>query len=67
MKELGYLNLSERLIGPVIVIIAEKEKDVNLNQELDKDTRWPTFLYTGYDTYRKRPSVFPINVGRNYS
>ncbi len=53
--------------GPEIFFIAEKTAERNLDMELSQDQRWPTFLYSHYDVYRRRPQIFPIQVGPDYS
>lgn len=53
--------------GPEIFIVAEKVQHKTLNCNLPKEERWPEWLYTPFDNYRKRPSLFPIVWTDDYS
>jgi hypothetical protein len=33
---------------------------------LSSDERWPQFLYTSLDSYRKRPKTYPIIIDNDY-
>lgn len=49
------------LFGPHVVIASRKAQRKTLDDPLGVDERWPAWLYTHFDDYRKRPSIFPIN------
>lgn len=63
----GLLGKPFQYFGPELFFIAEKVQHVTLNSNLPKEQRWPEWLYTGYDVFRKRPKVFPIIVSDDYS
>jgi SAM-dependent methyltransferase len=50
--------------GPEIFCVAEKIEHRTLSSDLSKDVRWPKWLYTEYECYRRRPKTFPIVVDR---
>lgn len=47
------------IFGPEIFCIAEKVRDVS-ETTMSRDQRWPAWLYSGFDAYRRRPDVFPL-------
>ncbi len=59
MKPLSYF-------GPEIVCVARKTEHLPPVEEWPKERRWPEWLYTKHDTFRKRPKVFPINVSDDF-
>lgn len=64
------LNLSTMALkdaGPEIVMIARKTSHLTLDMNLPKDVRWPAWLYTDHDNYRRRPAEFPIHISSDYS
>lgn len=63
----GLVRKPYQYFGPELFLIAEKVKHVTLNSDLTQEQRWPAWLYTGFDAYRKRPKVFPIIVSDDYS
>lgn len=56
----GLLRLDDVFFGPELVFVFEKTEHKTLNSELPIETRWPSYLYTGYSNYRQRPKKFPI-------
>ena len=63
----GLVGKPFQYFGPELFLIAEKVQHVTLNSNLPQEQRWPAWLYTGFDAYRKRPKVFPIIVSDDYS
>jgi hypothetical protein len=63
----GVVGKPFQYFGPELFLIAEKVQHVTLNSNLPQEQRWPAWLYTGFDAYRKRPKVFPIIVSDDYS
>jgi len=63
----GLVGKPYQYFGPELFLLAEKVQDVNLGTQLSQEQRWPAWLYTGFDAYRKRPKVFPIIVSDDYS
>jgi len=61
-KQKGILKKSENYFGPDIFCAAEKIEDMSPKIDMPKDRRWPEWLYTSLDIYRKRPEIFPINA-----
>jgi len=56
---IGLIHLEDTFFGPDLVFVFQKSEHLTIDTPLDKDRRWPVFLYTGYDCYRQRPSEFP--------
>ncbi|MBC7853005.1 MAG: methyltransferase domain-containing protein [Pirellulaceae bacterium] len=65
--QLGLLARPKSYFGPEIFLMAEKTAERNLDMEVPRDQRWPTFLYSSHDEYRRRPQTFPIQVGPDYA
>lgn len=63
----GLVKKPFQYFGPELFLIAEKVQHITLTSDLPKEQRWPAWLYTGFDAYRKRPTVFPIIVHNDYS
>jgi SAM-dependent methyltransferase len=53
--------------GPELFCVGQKAVHKTLDMDLPQDERWPEWLYTGYDAYRRRPRVFPIVVSDDYA
>jgi SAM-dependent methyltransferase len=53
--------------GPELFMVGEKIEHATLNSNLPKARRWPEWLYTSFDAYRKRPKEFPIIVSDDYA
>ena len=64
-RSLEFLGKPKAYYGPEIFCIAEKIEHKTIKMDLPKDERWPQFLYTSYDAYRKRPKTYPILVDIN--
>lgn len=64
---LNLLNKPPADFGPELFVIAEKVIHRAVDTELPKELRWPAWLYTEYDAYRKRPKVFPVNIADDYA
>lgn len=64
--ESGFLGKPFNYFGPEIFMIAKKKSHITLSSNLSKDERWPEWLYTSLDAYRKRPKKFPIIVSEDY-
>ncbi|MHB8909186.1 MAG: class I SAM-dependent methyltransferase [Syntrophales bacterium] len=62
----GISRKSRQFFGPEIFCIAQKKDTKTLKMNLTPDERWPKFLYTSLDCYRKRPRTYPINVDIDY-
>ncbi|OQY60181.1 MAG: hypothetical protein B6245_02930 [Desulfobacteraceae bacterium 4572_88] len=60
--EKGLLNKAENYFGPEIFCIAEKREDRTIHDDLPEEQRWPEWLYTALDIYRRRPKIFPIHA-----
>lgn len=54
-------------LGPELFMVGEKAREATLQSNLPLDKRFPPALYSSYDAYRRRPEVFPIRVGKDYS
>jgi SAM-dependent methyltransferase len=63
----GQVHKPLQYFGFELIMVAEKVRHVTLDSDLHKDQRWPSWLYTDFDAYRKRPKVFPINISDDYS
>lgn len=63
----GLLKRPAHDFGPELFMVAQKLEHRTLDMELPADLRWPQWLYTGFDAYRKRPRAFPIIVGEDYA
>ena len=59
LRRLGVAILEDRYFGPDLVFVVRKVEHLTVDSPLNKDRRWPVFLYTGYDCYRQRPETFP--------
>jgi SAM-dependent methyltransferase len=59
MRARGVVSLPNEYFGPDCVVVAKKQTHMTLETPLPKETRWPEYLYTGYDCYRMRPAIFP--------
>jgi SAM-dependent methyltransferase len=67
-ENLGIRNFQkESHYGPEIFMAAEKTSEVTLDMELPDELRWPDALYGTSKVYKKRPKVFPIVIGDDYS
>jgi len=53
--------------GPELFVVAEKCEHRTLSSNLSKEDRWPEWLYSAHDEYRKRPKTFPIVVDNDYA
>lgn len=60
MRHLGVVKLENKHFGPDIITVMQKIKHITLETPLPDDVRWPNYLYTGYECYRRRPDYFPI-------
>lgn len=65
--KLGLLTRPLHDCGPELFVLAEKIEHRTLQSDLPKEQRWPEWLYTSFDNYRKRPKIFPIIVGDDYA
>lgn len=65
-REYKVTELKDLEFGPEIFIIGKKCAHKTLDSDLTKDERWPVWLYTHYDNYRRRPEIFPIIIGKDY-
>lgn len=63
----GYTKQQENYYGPELFMIGEKLEHLSINMDLDKARRWPEWLYTSYDGYRKRPKQFPVIISDDYA
>jgi len=63
----GLIGMPLQYYGPEIFVIGEKVRHVTLDTPLPKDERWPSWLYSEVDAYRKRPKTYPIVVSDDYS
>ena len=59
MRQKGFAALEDKYYGPDIVIVAKKMMHLTVDSPLSADMRWPDYLYTGFDAYRRRPEKFP--------
>lgn len=66
-RERGYVSLPDDDFGPELFVVAEKTEHITVDSELTKERRWPAWLYTGFDAYRRRPVNFPIVVSEDYA
>jgi SAM-dependent methyltransferase len=67
LRREGFTSLPDSDFGPETFVVARKVEHKTLRCDLPKEERWPEFLYTGFDAYRRRPKVFPVVVGDDYS
>jgi hypothetical protein len=65
--KLGILKKPISEYGPELFIVAEKVEHRTLQSTLAKEQRWPEWLYTSFDEYRKRPNICPIIISEDYS
>ena len=63
----GFTTLPDSHFGPELFVVAKKVSHVTLDDELQKDRRWPEWLYTHFDGYRRRPKVYPIIWADDYA
>jgi SAM-dependent methyltransferase len=66
-QEHGFLTRPAFEFGPELFVVAEKVEHVTLDSNLPKERRWPEWLYTSFDAYRRRPLHFPIIVSDDYA
>jgi len=65
LRSAGIIKLGDEHFGPDTVVIFKKTSHLTLSSNIDKDKRWPIYLYSSADCYRQRPSIFPVNVGKD--
>jgi hypothetical protein len=65
LREIDLAPLPDHFYGPDIVMVFRKVTHLTLDSELSVEQRWPSFLYTGADCYRRRPQTFPIIAGKD--
>lgn len=63
----GLTQLGDEYFGPELFVVGEKVEHRTISDDLPKDLRWPTWLYTSFDAYRKRPQVYPIVHDSDYA
>ena len=65
-QETKLVKYDQNYYGPEIFYLAKKSKHKTLESVTDIDERWPSWLYTHHSTYRRRPEVFPVILGKDY-
>jgi SAM-dependent methyltransferase len=59
-RRAGLVDSEDAFFGPDLVFVFEKTEHLTLDCDLCPDRRWPVFLYTGHEHYRRRPEKFPV-------
>ena len=67
VRDNGLITAEDKDLGTEIYFMGQKKTHKTLNSNLSKDERWPDWLYTHFDNYRRRPEVFPIVIGKDYA
>ena len=62
----GLVKLENEYYGPEIFAIGRKIRHLTVRSHLAKEQRWPEWLYSSFEGYRKRPKAWPIVVGDDY-
>ena len=60
--EKGLLGKPREYFGPELFCVGDKLEHRTVSMDLPMEERWPEWLYTGSEIYRRRPRVFPINA-----
>lgn len=60
LRRTQLVTLADVFFGPDLVFVFEKVEHHTIDSLQDPQRRWPTFLYTGFECYRRRPERFPI-------
>ncbi len=66
-KERGLLQLPFEYYGPEIFVLGKKHRHQTTEMDLPASDRWPDWLYTSHEAYRRRPMRFPIVWGEDYA
>ncbi|MDA1054428.1 MAG: methyltransferase domain-containing protein [Planctomycetota bacterium] len=67
VRSQGFTELGDEFFGPELLVVGEKVEHRTISDDLPKDLRWPTWLYTSFDAYRKRPQLYPIVHDSDYA
>ncbi|MCP5426459.1 MAG: methyltransferase domain-containing protein [Gammaproteobacteria bacterium] len=67
MQQDGLLGKPFHYFGPELFVSAKKQRHITVDSDISIDDRWPAWLYTAHENYRKRPQVFPIVVSDEYN
>ncbi len=69
LREILHLQAEQKdsMYGPEIFCLGQKKHHFTLDHDLPAIVRWPVAIYPKAEVYHRRPKVFPILIGDDYT